>query len=235
MRQTRFAKFALPPLDLTKASLASATLEKENTLSDSIQRGFRSVEIGYFPHLIRSTGTRTPSSSRLISHNEARNFPASASAATGQNFIQKDTVYTGDYIKPLPSPEKRKKHICGHEQLEVLRKKLEPYQEAIQDDDSLIIVHAKTGHPETPHTKSLVPIPPPPYRKINEETANAEPFSTTPIFSFSVDETWDGMSETSLVYEGQVIPVDLTLDENAVELGEDCYLYEFMGPQIVEE
>lgn len=53
MRKSRSERFTPPPLDLTKAGQANATLEKENT--DSIQPGVRSVEIGYFPHLIRST------------------------------------------------------------------------------------------------------------------------------------------------------------------------------------
>lgn len=53
MRQSRSEKFTLPPLDLTKTGQANATLEKENT--NSAQPGVRSVEIGYFPHLIRST------------------------------------------------------------------------------------------------------------------------------------------------------------------------------------
>ena len=55
MRQSRSAKFTLPRLDLATASQASTTLEKENTFANSIQLGVRSVEIGYFPHLIRST------------------------------------------------------------------------------------------------------------------------------------------------------------------------------------
>jgi hypothetical protein len=56
-----------------------------------------------------------------------------------------------------------------------------------------------------------------------------EPFSTAPIFSFLVEETWDGSSQTLLVYEGQRIPVDLTLAENN-ELKEG-YLYQFVGRQ----
>jgi hypothetical protein len=53
MRQSRSERFTPPPLDLAKTGQANATLEKENT--DPVQPGVRSVEIGYFPHLIRST------------------------------------------------------------------------------------------------------------------------------------------------------------------------------------
>jgi len=108
---------------------------------------------------------------------------------------------------------RRKKHTCGQEQLEVLRRRLEPFKEAIQDDNSLAIAHAKAAPSEATRTKFLVPTAPP-FIKMEEETTNTEPFSTTPVLYFSVEETWDGMSETSLVYEGQRIPVDLTLAEN---------------------
>ena len=40
---------------------------------------------------------------------------------------------------------------------------------------------------------------------------------------------WDGMSEISLVYEGQRIPLDLTPTENS-QL-EEGYLYQFVGRQ----
>jgi hypothetical protein len=109
---------------------------------------------------------------------------------------------------------RRKKHTCGQEQLEVLRRRLETFKEAIQNDNSLTIAHAKTAPSEATHTKFLVPTWAPPSSKMEEETANMEPFSTTPIFYFSVEEMWDGMSETSLVHKGQRIPVDLTLAEN---------------------
>jgi len=52
-----------------------------------------------------------------------------------------------------------------------------------------------------------------------------EPFSTTPEFVFSIEETWDGISETSLIYEGQTIPVELTLEN---ELEEGRHFYQFV-------
>jgi len=54
-----------------------------------------------------------------------------------------------------------------------------------------------------------------------------EPFSSTPIFYFSVEETWDGISETSLVSGGQLIPVDLT----STELEEGCDIHGYIGLQ----
>lgn len=108
---------------------------------------------------------------------------------------------------------RRKKHTCGQEQLEVLRRRLETFKETIQSDNSLAVAHKKTAPSGAAHTKFLVPTWAPPSSKM-EETTNMEPFSTTPIFYFSVEEMWDGMSETSLVHKGQRIPVDLTLAEN---------------------
>lgn len=93
---------------------------------------------------------------------------------------------------------------------------LEPYQEAIHNDNAPS-THAKTAPPETADGKFLVstrlPLSTSKLRKTGEETANMEPFSTAPILYFSVEETWDGMSETSLVYGGQPIPVDVTFTE----------------------
>jgi hypothetical protein len=60
-----------------------------------------------------------------------------------------------------------------------------------------------------------------------EEMGNIEPLSTTPEFFFSVEETWDGISEVSLIYEGQAIPVDLTLVD---ELEYGGHLYQFVRP-----
>jgi hypothetical protein len=51
-------------------------------------------------------GAPTPSSSRLASHNEAKNFAGSASTTTDQTFIRKEAACTDGYDKPLASPEK---------------------------------------------------------------------------------------------------------------------------------